>query len=133
MRRYIKSCIAGVGYGMFPVLLSLLLLYNLDALAISVGRLAGLEQGLVLQISQALQQLQEGEVVVPWLFGVVLALLSVGGLLLTREHRKLRVAFIVVGAVLLLPLTLGAFGLMQVNDVQVWRAIAAIAPLLKAL
>ena len=62
----------------------------------------------------------------PWPAGLLLGPVS-SLLLLVIKGRKGRIALIVVGVVLLLPLTLGMFCLTEVNSVQVWRELAALA------
>ena len=133
MKRYIKLWVTGIGYGFLPVALAWLLVRNLWALAALIGNLAGLDQTLVQQITQALQQLQTAPLVLPWFGAIVLGLAAVGGLYLTRENRKARKALIVAGIVLLLPLTLGAFCLAQVNEIRVWNVLSVLLPMLKAL
>lgn len=124
MKKY-RNVLIGMAYGMLPVLLAWLLIHSLGALAAAVCGAIGLEESLTLQISQALQQLQDAKLVMPWPAGLLLGLVS--SLLLVIKGRKGRIALIVVGAVLLLPLTLGAFCLAEINDVQVWRELAALA------
>ena len=129
MKKLIRQYAAaplGILYGMLPVLLAWLLIHSLGALAAAVCGAIGLEESLTLQISQALQQLQDAKLVMPWPAGLLLGLVS-SLLLLVIKGRKGRIALIVVGVVLLLPLTLGMFCLTEVNSVQVWRELAALA------
>ena len=129
MKKFIKqygAIPAGLLYGMMPVVFAWLFIHSLGALAALVCGAVGLEEALTMQISQALQQLQQAKIVMPWLAGLLLGLLS-SVLLLVTKGRKGRVALIVVGVLLLLPLTLGAFCLARINSVQVWRELVALA------
>lgn len=128
MKKYGKL-LAGIAYGLLPVLLALVLIWSLGALASLVCRALGLEESIVLQISQALQQLQEAKLELPWLAGLVLGLLS-SGLLWLVKSRKGLVALCAVGVLLLLPLTLGAFCLVNVNDVQLAMLLRTLLRLL---
>ena len=128
MKQYGKV-LAGIAYGMLPVLLALVLIWSLGALASFVCRVLGLEEAVVLQISEALQQLQEAKLELPWLAGLALGLLS-SGLLWLVKSRKGLITLCVVGVLLLLPLTLGAFCLVHVNDVQVAMLLRALLRLL---
>lgn len=133
MKQKIKLCAIGVCCGFLPVVLAWLLIRNLWVIAAAVGKLAGLEPALANQITQAVQQLQDAKLVLPWLMGVVLSAASVGVALFAGENKKRRKVLIIVGAVLVLPLTLAAFCLSVVNEIRVWNLISALLPLLKAL
>lgn len=125
MKKY-RNVLIGMAYGMLPVLLALVLIWNLGALASVVCAALGVQKGVALQVSQALQQLQEAKILMPWIAGLLLGLLS-SCLLLVVKNRKGIIALMIVGALLLLPLTLGAFCLAEINDVQLWRELLALA------
>ena len=133
MKQKIKLGAIGVCYGFLPVLLAWLLIRNLWVIVALVCKLMGLEPALATQITQTAQQLQHADLVLPWLFGVLLAVVCTGVLLLAGKNKKSRKVLIITGAVLLLPLTLVAFGLAVVNEIRVWNLISALLPLLKAL
>ena len=120
MKRNIKLCAFGAGYGFLPVVLAWLLVRNLWVIAALVGKLAGLEPALATQITQAVQQLQHADLVLPWLMGVVLAVVCAGILVFAGENKKSCKMLIITGAVLILPLSLAAFGLSVVNEIRVW-------------
>ena len=126
MKKYVRRAVAGLIYGFLPVVLALGLIHSLEMLALAIGSAIGLEQSLTLQIAQALQQLQNAQIVMPWLAGALLGIVA-SFLLMIVKGRKGRRALIVIGAILLLPLTLGAFCLAQINQVQVWRELLALA------
>lgn len=126
MKRHIKTILTGLIYGMLPVGLALLLIHSLGALASAVCNAMGLEAALTLQIVQALQQLQNAKIVMPWPAGLALGV-AASLLLLTVKGRKGRIALTVVGTLLLLPLTLVAFCLTDINEIQVWRELLALA------
>ena len=133
MKRNIKLCAIGVGYGFLPVVLAWLLVRGLWAIVALVCKLASLEPALATQITQAAQQLQHADLMLPWLMGVVLSAVCVGVLLLIGENKKRRKLLIIIAAVLALPLALVGFGLSVVNEIRVWDLLSALLPLLKAL
>ena len=130
MKRYIKPCAIGICYGFLPVILAWLLVRNLWAVGGLICKTAGLEPAVTQQIVGTLQQLQTAKLVLPWLLGVVLSVLSVGVLLLLRKRRKL---VIILGCVLILPLAVAAFCLAEVNGVRAFNVFRLVLPILSAL
>ena len=128
MNKKIKRCALGAAYGILPVLLAWLLVRYLWTVVSLICGLAGLEQAPALQITQAVQQLQEAKLALPWIFGIILAAVcAVAAYFLPKKTK------IVLAASLILPLTLGAFCLTVVNDIRVWNLLGAVLPLIKAL
>ena len=131
--KYLLSALAGAAYAALPVALAYLMLRNLAALFGLIGSLIPLDENTLAYGAQILANFKTSPITAPWLFFLPAGALTgiLAACLPLRRGKKL--LLILLGALLLLPLTLAALWLTSVNDILVGNLLQSVLPMLPHL
>lgn len=131
---YITAAFIGILYGVLVVGLSRGLIRNLAICFRGIGKLAGLKEDLLDNVTQALLQLKEAGMASPWAASLLVA--AVLGVLyrwMIRKRKRKVLISCLVWFFLLLPFTVLTAGVTKVNDVsllslKVWHQEQQMPP-----
>ena len=131
--KYTLSALAGAAYAALPAALACLILRNLAALFGLIGSLIPLDEAALEYGAQILSNFKTSPIAAPWLFFLPAGALT--GILAAwlPLHRGKKLLLILLGALLLLPLTLAALWLTSVNDILVGNLLQSVLPMLPHL
>ncbi len=131
--KYALSALTGAAYAALPAALAYLTLRNLAALFGLIGSLIPLDKNTLAYGAQILANFKTSPIAAPWLFFLPAGALTgiLAAWLPLRRGKKL--LLILLGALLLLPLTLAALWLTSVNDIIVGNLLQSVLPMLPHL
>ena len=131
--KYALAALIGAAYAALPAALAYLTLRNLAALFGLIGSLIPLDKNTLAYGAQILANFKTSPIAAPWLFFLPAGALTgiLAAWLPLRRGKKL--LLILLGALLLLPLTLAALWLTSVNDILVGNLLQAVLPMLPHL
>ena len=133
--RYIGGLFMGAAVAALPVVLSRILIRNLSGIFGWIGSIASLDEKMLAYGVQILSQMKSAVIVSPWLpfllAGAALGLLIAW--ITGCKPVKHIVIHLIVGLLLLLPLTLLALWFTAINAISVGSLIESILPILAHL